>query len=331
MTEYPPEDVRNALASISDDFEIHGELMKTDRHVVHEVRFEGRPAVCKLARGDSTGLQRDALVLRRLADSDAVSVPDLLARDEDHYVAAFAPGGEYDGDAPRRIRERRLRDAGATLARVHEAFSFEAYGDLRPAGDRLELDARESWPDLFVEQVADWSDDLTKTRFADLGTDVLAFVRDHAAAFAEVRSPVLVHGDYEADNLRFAGDGVSSVLDWEVARSAPGEFDLARAELGWFEKPTSPEGDGDLRSALIAGYESVRPLPDGFEARRAVYRGALTLKPLRRVGEIGGRADAPGDELAATMESFVHDQLDFARRNLESVGEEADEREESEI
>jgi fructosamine-3-kinase len=325
------ESIHDALAVHTDDFEVRKELMRTDRHVVHEVRFEGRRAVCKLARDDSTGFQRDALVLRRLADSDAVSVPDLLVRGEDHYVAAFAPGGEYDGDAPRRVRERRLRDAGATLARVHETFSFEAYGDLRPAGDRLELDACESWPDLFAEWVVDWSDDLAGTRFADLGTDVLAFVHDHATAFAEVGSPVLVHGDYEADNLRFAGDGVSSVLDWEVARSAPGEFDLARAELGWFEKPTAPEDDGDLRSALVAGYESVRPLPDGFEARRAAYRSALTLKPLQRVGEIAGRADAPGDELAATMGSFVYDQLDFARRNLESVRKEADEREESEI
>jgi aminoglycoside phosphotransferase (APT) family kinase protein len=327
MTEYRPEDVRDALASIEDDYEVGEELMRTDRHVVYEVRFEGRRAVCKLAFSDPTGLQRDALVLRRLANSDAVSVPDLLARDEDHYVAAFAPGGEYDGDAPRRVRERRLRNAGATLARVHEAFSFETYGDLRPAGDRLELDARESWSDLFAGWVADWSDDLAGTRFADLGMDVLAFVRDHTAAFEEAGPPVLVHGDYEADNLLFAGDGVSSVLDWEVARSAPGEFDLARAELGWFEKPTSPEDDGDLRSALIAGYESVRPLPDGFEARRAVYRGALSLKPFRRVAELGDRADVPGDELAATMESFIRDQLDFARRNLESVGEEADERE----
>lgn len=315
MTE--PNDVRTALASHTNDFEVRDELMRTDRHVVREVDFGGRRAVCKLARGDPTGLRRDALVLRRVADSGAAPVPDLLARGDDHYVAEFASGSEYDGTLPRPVRERRLRDAGATLARVHDSVSFEAYGDLRPAGDRLELDARESWPDLFVEWVADWRDDLAGTRFTDLGGDVLGFVRNRAGAFEDAGGPVLVHGDYEADNLRFAGDGASSVLDWEVARSAPGEFDLARAELGWFEKPTSPEDDGDLRDALIASYESVRPLPDGFDARRAVYRAALTLKPLRKVEAVGTRADVPPDELGAVMASFVRDRLDAARRGLE--------------
>ncbi|UPW01529.1 phosphotransferase [Halorussus gelatinilyticus] len=311
--------MRDALATHADDFAVRDELLTTDNHVVHEVEFEGQRAVCKLARGDATGLHRDALVLRRLADTDAVPVPRLLARGDDYYVSSFAPGGAYDGDAPRELRKRRLRDAGATLARVHgtAALQFETYGELRPAGDRLipdrlELDAAESWPDLFVGWVADWRDDLAGTRYADLGDEVLAFVRDHREAFADAGDPVLVHSDYEDDNLHFAGDGVSSVLDWEVARSAPGEFDLARAELGWFEKPVSPENDGDLRSALLAGYESARGLPDGFDARRATYRAALTLKPFRRVGDIGDRADVPADELAATMESFVRDRLDAA-------------------
>ncbi|MFC4450726.1 aminoglycoside phosphotransferase family protein [Halorussus aquaticus] len=308
--------IRDALASHTSDFEVREELLTTDRHAVYEIEFAGRRAVCKLARDDATGLHRDAIVHDRTADSGAVPVPDLLARGEDHYVTAFATGDEYDGDAPRSVRERRLRDAGATLARVHEAFSFEAYGELRPAGDTLELDATESWPDLFAEWVADWSDDLSGTRFSDLGTHVLAFVRDHAAAFETAGPPVLVHGDYEDDNLRFAEDGVSSVLDWEVSRSAPGEFDLARAELGWFEKPTSPESDGELRGALIAGYESVRPLPNGFDARRATYRAALTLRPFRRLAEIGTRAEVPADELGATMESFVRDRLDAARQDL---------------
>ncbi|WP_137284264.1 phosphotransferase enzyme family protein [Halorussus salinisoli] len=315
MTE-TPEDVRDALASVTNDFEVREELLTTDRHVVHEVEFEGRRAVCKLARDDATGLHRDALVHEHVAESGAAPVPDLLVHGENCYVASFAAGGEYDGDAPREVRERRLRDAGTTLARVHEAFPFEAHGELRPADDRLELDARESWPDLFAEWVADWSDGLAGSDFADLGGDVVAFVRNHAAAFEDAGDPVLVHGDYEDDNLRFGDDGVSSVLDWEVARAAPGEFDLARAELGWFEKPHSPETDGDLRSALIAGYESVRPLPPGFDARRAVYRAALTLKPLRKVGEVGARADVPADELGVVMASFVRDRLDAARRDL---------------
>jgi aminoglycoside phosphotransferase (APT) family kinase protein len=311
--------VRDALASHTDDYEVRDELLSNDRHVVREVGFVGRRAVCKLARNsnDATGLHRDALVLRRIADSGAAPVPDLLVHGEEYFVASFAAGGDYDGDAPRELRKCRLRDAGATLARVHDAFEFEAHGELRPDDDRLELDARESWPDLFAEWVADWSDALAGTRFAGLGEEVRAFVSNHSAAFADAGPPVLVHGDYEDDNLRFAEDGVSSVLDWEVARSAPGEFDLARAELGWFEKPHSPENDGSLRTALTAGYESVRPLRDGFDARRATYRAALTLRPLRKVGEVGTRAAVPADELGDVMASFVRDRLDAARRNLQ--------------
>lgn len=172
-------DVRDALALLSDDYAVRDELLTTDRHAVYEVDFGGRHAVCKLAlTDDPTGLYRDTLVLRRVADSSAAPVPDLLVRGENCYVASYAPGGAYDGDAPREVRE------------------------------------------------------------------------------------------------------------------------------------------GDLRTALRAGYESIRPLPDGFDARRAAYRAALTLKPLRKVAEIGTRADVPADELGETMASFVRDRLDAARKGL---------------
>jgi Ser/Thr protein kinase RdoA (MazF antagonist) len=309
--------VRDALASHTSDFEFRGEPLSNDRHVVREVTFRGERAVCKLAREDSTGVRRGALVLQRLADSDAVPVPDLLARGEDHYVASFAAGGEYDGTAPRQRRERRLRDAGATLARLHETVAFESPGELTPRDDHLDLDARESWAALFAEWVADWSDALTGTRFEALGEDVQAFVRDHPEAFAAAGDPVLVHADYGADNLRFDGDSVSSVIDWEVARSAPGEFDLVRAELGWFDDRESAETDRDLRTALFAGYESVRSLRDGFGVRRAVYRAALMVRRLRNAEAAAGQSEVSVGDLEAVIAPFVRDRLDAARAEFE--------------
>lgn len=73
-------DVRDALASLSNDYAVRDELQTTDRHAVYEVDFERRRAVCKLARGpdETTGLHRDALVLRRVADSGAAPVPNRL-------------------------------------------------------------------------------------------------------------------------------------------------------------------------------------------------------------------------------------------------------------
>jgi Ser/Thr protein kinase RdoA (MazF antagonist) len=287
------------------------QLQTDDRNLVAEVAFEGTHAICKVARDDPTGVNRVAAVHDLLRRRAVVQVPTVLAASEGCLVTQYC-GVAYDADAPRDRRRARLRNVGAAMARVHRATAFEGHGDLQPTAEGLELDADESWAERFLAFTRERRPLHDGGRFEPVADAVLDAVREHAPIFADAGDPVLVHGDFEADNLRFDpdGTGVAAVVDWELARAEPGEWDLARAELGWFLKPSSPEVGSDLRGTIRDGYRSVRSLPAGSDARRRLYRAALTLGPLSYIDEVAERASVPVDELADSTVDYVYDCLD---------------------
>ncbi|MFB6220105.1 MAG: phosphotransferase family protein [Halolamina sp.] len=289
------------------------QLQSDDRNLVAEVAFEGTHAVCKVARDEPTGVDRDAAIHELLRRRAIVQVPTVLAASEGCLVTEHR-GVSYDGGASLATRRARLRSVGATMARVHRATAFESVGDLRPTDDGLVLDADPSWRERFLA--------FTKQRrklhdggpFEHVADAVLDAVCEHAGIFADAGEAVLVHGDFEADNVRFQPDGtdVAAVVDWELARAEPGEFDLARAELGWFLKPSSPEAGSDLRGAIRDGYRTVRPLPPGSDARRRLYRAALTLGPLSYIDDVAERAGVPEEDLTDSTVTYIYDCLDDA-------------------
>lgn len=168
--------------------------------------------------------------------------------------------------------------------------------------------------------VEDWTDDLEGTRFEDVGETALTFVRDNAERFDVADGPDLVHGDFQPENVRFDRERVVAVLDWEFSLAGAGEFDLCRAKREFFDWHDAPEDDDVLRDALRAGYESVRPLPPRFEARREVYRAVLKLDPMRFFEEWKEQVEAP-DARATSM-------CEFARKSIADA-EEAFDRSES--
>lgn len=318
MTEAERRRARRAVADAladRDDWTFRRPLGAEDDYLVAEVTVGGRRAVCKVARGDPTSVRRERCCYRRVANVDGVPTPAVLDAGDRHLVVEHR-GESYDGDATRARRRARLHAVGATLARLHEATAFPACGDLESTVDGPELDAARTWPDRCRELTADLAQRHAGGPFEDVATDALERVRSGESILRGAGEPVLVHGDVGADNLRFAGDGVAAVVDWEVAAAAPGEFDLARAELEWFLKPHSPEVGGDLRGALVGGYESVRPLPEHSAARRDLYRAVLTLGPLATVDEVVAAADVERDDIAASMRNYVEERLAAAAEPL---------------
>jgi homoserine kinase type II len=88
-----------------------------------------------------------------------------------------------------------------------------------------------------------------------------------------------VHGDLFRDNVRWDGDEIVAVLDFESASVGSYAYDLAVVLLSWcFSDRFVPE----LVAAAIEGYESVRPLEPveraalSTEARVACVRFATT-------------------------------------------------------
>jgi Ser/Thr protein kinase RdoA (MazF antagonist) len=293
------------------EYEPVRQLQTDDRNLVAEIRVAGRRAVCKVARDNPTGVNRDAAVHRFLRDREIVPVPEVLAAG-DGWVVTEHCGADYDADLPRARRERRLRTVGAALARLHRETGFERCGDLRPASDDVELVSGDPWPERFLAFTEKRHALHAGERFEPVADAVRDAVRAHESAFAAADDPVLVHGDFEDDNLRFASDGLAAAIDWERCRAEPGEFDLARAELGWFLKPSSPEAGGALKGCIRDAYRGERRLPPGSSGRRALYRAAMTLGPLSSVDEVAARAGVVKHELVESTVDYIYDCLDEA-------------------
>lgn len=106
-----------------------------------------------------------------------------------------------------------------------------------------------------------------------------ARVRERLAFHGERRATDLphgvVHGDLFRDNVLWQGSSIVALLDFESASDGPLLYDLMVCVLAWCF------GDGFVAervAALLAGYESVRPL---VPAERAGLRAEAALAALR--------------------------------------------------
>lgn len=98
----------------------------------------------------------------------------------------------------------------------------------------------------------------------------------------------VVHGDLFRDNVRWIGDEVAVVLDWESAADEAFVYDLAVTILAWcFGDELEPA----LVDAMRAGYESVRPLaPVEAAALPLALRAAATRFTVTRITDYHLRA-----------------------------------------
>lgn len=325
-------DVHDALASHADDHEVVRELHAVPPHVVHEVILDGTRAVCKLADGSATesagadrtagarpSVRREARVLRHVERETSVPVPHVLAVGEDHFVA------EWHEDAPESGVEPTLdaalaRAMGAGLATLHAETSFEATGFLR-ADDGLALDARPTWSETLRDLLVDRRDYLAGRGHADVADAALDFVLDHRELFDGAVSsdrrrsggPVLCHGNFLPDHATFRGGELACVLDFEHALAGPAEYDLWRTALPTFFAPHRNVGDG-LYDAFRGGYESVRALPDGVEARREAHWAVVSVSFLTALYvQRNWESEAEAERRAEWIREAIYDLLDAAR------------------
>jgi homoserine kinase type II len=89
----------------------------------------------------------------------------------------------------------------------------------------------------------------------------------------------LVHGDLFRDNVLWNGASLAALLDFESAHRGALAYDLAVCTLAWCYGDAF---DDRLSRALVAGYETVRPLSEAehralpAEMRFAAVRFAIT-------------------------------------------------------
>ena len=270
--------VHDALVSHTTDYAVHEQLHDVPPHEVYEVTFEGTRAVCKLDASSEGSAGLEGHILRHVGQETSIPVPRVLVTEADHFVATWLDGLSEEPPAP--DDPEYARRMGAGMARLHEETPFRATGLLAVDDGTLAVQADDRWSDTLLAFLArrreylaglgegnlDYANPPT---FIDLADEAIAFVEANRDLFDYGVEPALCHGNFLPDHVGFEAGDLSAVIDFEHALVGPGEYDFWRAALPMFGPSSSAEDPA--RRAFREGYESVRPLPDGFDDRWRVY------------------------------------------------------------
>ncbi|WP_227353284.1 phosphotransferase family protein [Haladaptatus salinisoli] len=300
-------ELRKRLAQHAKRYEVVRKLHDVPPHVTHEVRVDGKRAVCKRATSDEGNPTMEARAMRFLETNASVPVPRILAVGDDYFVAEWCD----DVPAERTLDRERARTMGAGMATLHDETAFEATGFLRDDGGKLALDARETWHETVCAFLADLRDFLEPLGYDDVASDALTFVREHPDLFDGAGDPVLCHGNYLPEHVGTDGDEVTRVIDFEHALAAPGEYDYWRTVLPLFAD--SNRSDEALAESFRAGYESVRSLPDEFDRRRKAYWTVNTVSYFRSLFLQRQRTGQEAARTASFFRKYVYDTIDSLR------------------
>jgi fructosamine-3-kinase len=305
-------DVHDALASISNDYEVRRELHAVPPHAVYEVTLNGTRAICKVTRGPRADPATEARVMQFVGRQTTVSVPRMLAVGEDWFVAEWRDGL---GDGPT-LDAGRARAMGAGLATLHEETTgtFEATGFPRADDGTLGVDTRDSWAETVLDLFADRRDYLAEFGYDEVAAAARSFVRKNPELFDSTGAPVLAHGNYLPDHVGVTDGEVTCAIDWEHALVAPAEYDYWRTSMPLFG---GPDGDGTQREAFRDGYESIRSLPPRLEERVDIYRlinAVSYLKSLHLQRQKRGQEKA---RLAVRFREAVSDAIGELRAEAE--------------
>lgn len=149
----------------------------------------------------------------------------------------------------------RARAVGGILASAHRAGS--SFG--RPRAGRFGTeDVRESLREIVA---------LDRTELREATRDLAAALDRVDAEWDDTLPSGVIHGDLFRDNLRWNGDAIAGILDWESASDGAFVYDLAVTILAWCFGAAM---DWELARAMVAGYEAERSL-------EASERAALPL------------------------------------------------------
>ena len=196
---------------------------------------------------------RDGLVLRELKQRPAVMVSFL------------------DGTWPRHPTRDHCRQLGAALAELHLAggdFPLTRNNDLSLAG----------WRPLF-EASADRADEIQDGLTHELSAE-LGWLEKH---WPTDLPKGVIHADLFPDNVFFEGEELSGLIDFYFACTDMLAYDLAVCLNAWCF-PDHRDYDRDRATALLDGYQGVRPLDAAeIQALPILARGAALRFLLTRL------------------------------------------------
>ncbi len=236
----------------------------------------------------------------------------LLALDRRYYeVFAYVPGAAYDPARP-----RQLDSVGAMLARYHQLIrDFPAPPGPKPS--RCDGRAVQALCERLIERdfLGDLSDQLAwySARASRLQSLV------SAELYASLPA-LVIHGDIHQANVRFTGDAVAALLDYDQARWDARIIDLAAALIAFATTVEPDDGlghssqplDPERATRLITVYSASVPLlPAELAALPWLVELLWLLRELGRVYETPDAAPdyhcsllARGERLSHWMDSW---------------------------
>ena len=319
----------DAIESVVDgragDLEVLGRLHDVPPHEVYEVSVDGRRAVCKISVESRGSAGVEGRVCRYVGRETAIPVPEVLDVGENWFLMAYRDDAPQEpADDERRLEPTWLRTAGRTLARLHAEARFDRPGLFATAGDptdaeselRVDAPADATWPDalddllgLYESTVADRT---TDKAYARAIADAREFLAAHAARFVNVDDrPSLLHGWFTPEHVGVADGEPTCVIDFEHALVGSPAWDYWRLAVVLFQS-SNWEAPDDAESQFRRSYESVRPLPDGFEERADAYRAFVAASHLDSLVTQRG-IDDETRELATFLTEYIQDRLDDCR------------------
>lgn len=267
------DEIRDRLDAQFDSYSVVRQLHDVPPHEVYEVTVDDHRAVYKVDTGETGSAGLEGYVMTFLGTETTAPVPEILDQGPEYYVAAWhpevpSPEGDFEAD------EGWAAAAGRGLARLHEETApyLEGYGQFQPssadetAPEMLATTGHEEWHAGAIEFVEQYRPTLERYGHGDVAEDVLEFLSDNPDVFAGVDEPVCCHGWATPDHVPVRDGEIACLVDFEHAIAAPGEFEYWRTVMPAF----GPELDGQAKT-FRESYESVRPLPDGFEERQPFY------------------------------------------------------------
>jgi homoserine kinase type II len=113
----------------------------------------------------------------------------------------------------------------------------------------------------------------------------------------------VIHGDLFRDNVRWEGDTIVGLLDWESASDGVLAFDIMVTVLAWCFGDTL---DWGLARSLVDGYQTQRPIgPAEASTLRQWGIAAATRFSITRILSYHLRDDAVGDRVMKDYRRFV--------------------------
>ncbi len=260
--------VESVLDAHFTDYTVIDRIHDVPPHEVCMVVVDDQRGVVKRNVGRTGRAGIEGAVIDFVGEYTSAPVPEIFVRGEDFFVARWeeeAPSPDTETTVDTTWAEA----AGRCLARLHNqtAPSVDSYGMFELDGVELSIDTHADWYEGACSFVRHYEPTLERYGHGDMATAVLKSFTEHPAIFDDVGEPVCCHGWATPEHVTVHDGNVTCMVDFEHAIAAPGEFDFWRTVF-----PTFGSLDNDApQAAFRAGYESVRPLPDGFERRRPLY------------------------------------------------------------